>query len=419
MNNTTKVLRAKRLIDGTGVDPIEDNPIVIVKGSKILDVGPESSVDLPQNDATELNFSELTLLPGLIDQHIHLGLPADGRPYEQMMEDSDGVLLLAAMKNAQKSLNIGLTTVADCGTRNQILFDLKMASERGLIQTPRLFICGRPLTITGGHFWFCNNNEMDGPDEIRKGVRGILKEGADFIKIMASGGGTVNTDAKRASFSAEELKVFVEESQRFGVITKAHCLSTASILNAIEAGIHCIEHIGFIDADGTRSFYEDAVRDIIKKGIYVSPTIQTGFRQRQRLLEKEKQQQLSEKEKNAVESLGYKHARKLENLAKLHQMGVKLLAGSDAGCGMSQTDDFVFGLELMVRAGMTPREVVFAATQKNAEALQLQHSIGSLERGKEADIIAVRGNPFEDISVLRNVELVMVAGRMIKQVRTS
>ena len=100
-------------------------------------------------------------------------------------------------------------------------------------------------------------------------------------------------------------------------------------------------------------------------------------------------------------------------------MGVKLLAGSDSGCGMSQTDDFVYGLELMVQAGMTPREVVFAATQKNAEALQLQNSIGSLERGKEADLIAVRGNPFEDISVLRNVEIVMLAGRMVKQVRSS
>lgn len=413
MGEDIKVLRAKRLIDGTGKDPLEDNPVVVVSGSKILDVGPESAVDIPQQETTELNFPELTLLPGLIDQHIHLGLPADGRPYEQMMQDSDALLLLAASKNARNALNVGLTTVVDCGTRNRIMFDLKEASERGFVETPRLFICGRPLTITGGHFWFCNN-EVDGPNEVRKGVRAMLKEGADFIKIMASGGGTANTDVRRASFSVEELKVIVEQAQTFGVITKAHCLSTESVYNAIEAGIHCIEHIGFIDLDGTRAFHEDAVRAIVEKDIYVCPTIQTGFRNREKIEEKAKQGPLNVKEQAMVESLKYKHTRKLENLRKLHQMGVTLLGGSDAGCGMSQTDDYVFGLEIMVQAGMTPREVITAATYKNAEALQLEDSIGSLEGGKLADIIAVRGNPFDDITTLNNIELVMLDGKIVR-----
>ncbi len=409
-----KVLRAKRLIDGTGSDPIENNPVVVVSGSKILDVGSESDVDIPQQNVTEIDLPELTILPGLIDQHIHLGLPADGRPYEQTMQDTDALLLIAAVNNAYKALNVGLTTVVDCGTRNRVIFDLKAASERGLIETPRLFVCGRPLTMTGGHFWFCNN-EVDGPDEVRRGVRTLLKEGADFIKIMASGGGTANTDVSRASFSVEELKAIIEQAQTYGVITKAHCLSSDSINNAIEAGIHCIEHIGFIDVDGTRAFHEDSVRKIVKQGIYVSPTIQTGFRQRERLLEKAKLQPLSAKEQATADSLKYKHTQKLANLTKLYQMGVTLLGGSDAGCGSSQTDDYVFGLELMVQAGMTPREVITAATFKNAEALQLKDSIGSLESGKIADIIAVRGNPFEDITTLHNLELIMLGGDVVRR----
>jgi len=414
MDDSIKVLRANRLIDGTGADPIEDNPVVVVKGSKILDIGSESSVDIPPTAVTEINYPELTILPGLIDDHLHLGLPADGRTYEQVMEDSDALMLLTAANNAKKALNAGLTTIVDCGFRNRTIFDLKEASTRGIVETPRLFICGRSLTMTGGHFWFCNA-EMDGPDEIRKGVRGILKEGADFIKVMASGGGTAITDRRRASFSMEELKVFVEEAQRFGVITKVHCHPISAIYNAIEAGVHCIEHCSFIDLDGERSFDEAAVHQIVKKGIYVDVTLPVGYRYFEMLLAKENHGSLSIKETGTLKNLKTVWEQKFDQFRKLHQMGVKLLAGSDGGCSFLQPDDFVLTLELMVQAGgMTPCEALTTATQTNAEAIQLHHSIGSLERGKEADIIAVRGNPFEDISVLRNVEMVMLAGKIIR-----
>jgi imidazolonepropionase-like amidohydrolase len=414
MADSIKVLRVKRLIDGTGANPIEDNPVVVVKGSKILDVGPESRVDIPQTTVTEINYPELTILPGLIDDHLHLGLPADGRTYEQVMEDSDSLMLLTAANNAKKALNAGLTTIVECGFRNRTIFDLKEASMRGIVEAPRLFICGRSLTMTGGHFWFCNA-EMDGPDEIRKGVRGILKEGADFIKVMASGGGTAISDRRRASFSVEELKVFVEEAQRFGVTTKVHCHPISAINNAIEAGVHCIEHCSFIDLDGERSFNEAAVRQIIEKGIYVDVTLPVGYRYFEMLLEKEKHGSLSIKETRILKNSKTVWEQKFDQFRKMHQMGVKLLAGSDGGCSFLQPDDFVLTLELMVqKGGMTPRDAITTATQTNAEAIQLHHSIGSLERGKEADMIAVRGNPFEDISVLRNVEMVMLAGKIVR-----
>lgn len=180
------ILRASRLIDGTSAKPIEDNPVVVIKNSQIIDIGPESDVDLPHGEINEINLPEKTILPGLIDSHVHLCLPSAGKTYLEVMQDSDGLLLLTAMKNARLALNAGITTVKDCGARNRVIFDLRDASNRGIVDTPRLFISGRPITITGGHFYFCNGS-VNGINQIREAIRQLFWEGADFIKLMSAG----------------------------------------------------------------------------------------------------------------------------------------------------------------------------------------------------------------------------------------
>ena len=271
-NENFTVLRAARLIDGTGAQPVENNPVVVIKHTQkterglsnltipreygqIIDVGPESAVDIPHGEIKEVSLPEMTLLPGLIDSHAHLGLPADGRPYLEMMEDSDGLLLISAIKNAELALDAGITTVKDCGARNLIVFNLRDAAIRGLVQTPRLLISGRPITITGGHFWFCNG-AVDGINEVRKAIRQLFWEGADFIKLMSSGAAAYTPNATHGiSFSDEELAAAIEETHKHGRIISVHSEDVEAAEQSARLGVDTIEHaIAMVRSDGTRAY---------------------------------------------------------------------------------------------------------------------------------------------------------------------
>ena len=149
------VLMGRRLIDGTGIAPIE-NPIILIQGSKIVAVGSEGNITVPQENVNKLDYRDKTLLPGLIDCHVHLCMSADDNPLARIYEDSDDMLILRSAKNAQVALKAGITTLRDCGGRNSVTFSIKEAIKKRIIQGPRLMLSGRPLTITGGHCFFLN-----------------------------------------------------------------------------------------------------------------------------------------------------------------------------------------------------------------------------------------------------------------------
>jgi len=406
------ILRPEWLLDGTGAAPMK-NTVVAVDGSKILFVGPEEGFDIPSGrKCRQLDLTGKTLLPGLIDSHIHLGLGIDGG-YLNMMKNSDGVQLASGIANARQTLKAGITTVKDCGARNRVAYDLRDARRLGLFEGPKILVCGRPLCITGGHFHFCNGNECDGPWEVRRRVRQMLKEGSDFIKLMASGGGTPGTDNRRPSFKEEEIAAAVEEAENFGKTVTAHCEAFDSVGRAARAGVHVLAHLGFLMPDGTRGFDEDAVQTIVKRGLYVDPTLQTASAVRDSLREKNRRgEPLTEKEKASLEDAEYKIRRKQENFSRMLKMGVEFVAGSD-GIGLGNCARLVRTLELMVEAGMAPTDAITSATGRAAEAAKISHIVGTITKGKEADIIAVGGDVTSSISVLWSPRMVMQGGRII------
>ena len=408
--NTT-ILKPEWVFDGTSPTR-RKNTIVAVRASKIVYVGSEGGFDVPK-DANYLDLAGKTVLPGLVDSHIHLALGTYGT-YMEVMRDSDGVQLASGIVNAREMLHAGITTVKDCGARNQVTFDLRNAWRLGLIEGPRVLVCGRPLCITRGHFYFCNDNECNGPWEVRKRVRQMVGEGADFIKLMASGGGTPGTDNSRPSFEEEELIAAVQEAEKFGKTVTAHCEAYDCVGRAARAGVNTLAHLGFIKPDGTRGFDEQAIQIIVQKGLYVDPTLQTASSQRDALREKT---MLTLQEKSALEAAEYKIKMKQENVAKMFKMGVKFSAGSD-GWGLGKCTRLVRTLELMVEAGVPCSEAIISATKNGAESIRMGHLFGTIGQGKEADIIAVEGDPTSDITQLRSPSMVMQAGRIIQTHRT-
>ena len=406
------ILRARRLIDGTGKDPV-DFPVIVVKNNVISGVGIEDKIDLPRGrEVREITLENGTLLPGLIDSHVHLALGTRGR-YEEMMRETDGVHLITGIVNSGEALHAGITTIKEAGARNRVALDLREGWRRGLIEAPRLIVSGRPLTVPGGHFHFCNNNECEGVDEVRERVRQLVEEGVDFIKIMASGGGTIGTSNHQASFSEEELRAAVEEAHRLNKTVAAHCEAYESVGNAARAGVDVLEHCGFILPNGSRGFDKEAVRTMVDKELYYDPTLQTGAAIRDALREREQRgETLTESEKNTLARQEYKIRRKSENLARMLDMGVQVVAGSD-GIGLGNSARLIRAMELMAEAGMTPMQVITAATSKAAKALKVDNAFGAIKEGLEADIIAVEGDPSSDISSLRSLKLLMQRGKIV------
>jgi imidazolonepropionase-like amidohydrolase len=410
--DTFKILRARTLIDGDG-GALLDYPVVVVKNGRIIDVGAEGDVRLPRGESVEeLSFMEGTILPGLIDSHLHIALGTRGS-YDAMMLESNGVHLMTGVINAREALAAGITTVKEAGARDNVADDLREGWRRGLIGAPRLLISGRPLTVPGGHFHFCNDNTARGVEEVRARVRQFVEEGVDIIKIMASGGGTTGTKNSEASFTEEELRAAVEESHSLGMTTMVHCEAYDSVGNAARAGVDVLEHCGFILPNGSRGFDEEAARLMAEKGLYYNPTLQTGSQRRDTLQEKiQRGESLTGDEELSLERFEYKIMRKSENLLRMVDMGVQVVAGSD-GIGLGNSTQVIRTVELMVEAGLTPMQGIVAATGNGAKALRMDHIFGTIKEGLEADIIAVQGDPSEDITCLRSPLMVMQGGRVV------
>lgn len=410
------ILQCGQLYDGVSEAALA-NAAILWQGSRLLAVGRRGEVAPPAGaPCTVLDFPSATALPGLIDEHTHLSLPGDGRSYEEMVRDSDDLMAIIGARNLALHLRSGVTTLRDHGARNQVGFALKEALRRGYVQGPRGLFSGRSITCTGGHFHFMGAAD-DGPDAVRREVRRNIHDGADYVKIMASGGGTAGTLPGYASYSEAELRVAVEEARRFGKLTVAHCRATTSILNAARAGVDLLEHVQFHDADLAVRFDPRVAEALLQSGAYVSPTLQAGT-QYASLLGLRAKQERGELTPAEKERLAWNESYQEERLTifrRLLECGFagRIVAGSDSGCF-----DFAFGhlqydLELMVVGGLPNRQAIRAATSVAAKAVGLAERIGSLQPGKEADLLVVAGDPLRDISALRQVVAVVKGGERV------
>jgi imidazolonepropionase-like amidohydrolase len=408
------LIRAGRLFDGKGEQAVEGIAI-LVRGDTIEAVGPQAEVGFPAGaDGELLDMPEATVLPGLIDCHTHTNMPGDGRRGEDVnAHDDDQIRLLRAAHNVRTALETGVTTVCDCGGWNETVFRLKAGIKEGLVDGPRVVASGRPITITGGHCWFMGS-EADGVDGVRQAARLLIKQGADFLKVMATGGSTLGTDPFRPAFSAEELSAIVEEGHRRDRRVVAHCRTNLAMHMVLDAGFDAIMHGWFTDETGTKVFDEVLAHRIAEERVWVNPTLHIT-RSRIPLLQAKAEAGTATPDEVAM--LGRMpgiFAQNISHAAKLVGAGVRFMAGSDCGWGVYPFGRFDLELQAMVEGGLTHAQALLAATSGNAEALGIGDRVGTVAKGMEADLIVVVGAPDKDVSAIADVAAVFKSGRRIR-----
>jgi imidazolonepropionase-like amidohydrolase len=398
-----KLLRASRVLTGRPGEVIESGE-VLVDGTRIEGIGPRATCPVDE-DVEVVDLPGCTIMPGMIDAHVHLGFDRSIDPRTRTSRESDGHLILRMAENARKLLSAGVTTARDLGGRDFLDVELRNAIDEGMAVGPHLVVATRPITNSGGHCWYMGG-EADTADAIRRVARENLRAGADCLKIMATGGGMtpVGPPAWKAQFSVEEIRVAVEEAHLRDKHVAAHAHGTAGIVNAVEAGVRTIEHCSF--ATPTRSMITgqldmEAVGRIIEEDVYVCPTVSgVIFRMTDRFTAQD------------IEVF-------LARLAAMREAGVKMIAGTDSGFGTvdreNRMDDYAGGLDVFAAAGWDNASIIEAATVLASEAIGIDAVTGSLDVNKRADIIAVRGNPLKELRDVRNVEMVLVSGRNVSQ----
>ena len=402
-----KLIIADRAIDGIG--GVLDDAALTIDDQGAIESVKQGHEELTSFVGSVVDMRGHTLLPGLVDGHVHLNLPADGSSFELTMSESDEYLAVASANAATRALDGGVTTVRDLGGRRMTTYAARRALDRDK-RSARMLLSGPSLTITGGHCRYFGG-EADGVEGVRRAVRQRVGEGADWIKVIGSGGGTPNTLSHRASFSVEEVRAIVDEAHGLDTKVTMHCLCAEAMENAVAAGVDGIEHGWFLVGEGTDQRFSPAVADkIAEAGIVIASTLSVGhfiveaYRDRT---------DLSPDEVTYVE--GWKRANEfnLDQCGKLLKAGVAMIGGTDAGWRFTPFDALPVEVGLLAEAGMTPAEAVSACTGQAAEyLLGAGAPIGRLAVGFEADLIGVKGNPLQDLSLLRSVRLVVRSGRI-------
>jgi imidazolonepropionase-like amidohydrolase len=384
-------LRAARLWNGIS-DRVIDQPLVLIEGGVISAV--ESGSIAPPPGVEVIDLGDATLLPGLIDVHVHLGFDAGSDPVAQMNADHDLTLLLRMAQHARQALRAGVTTVRDLGDRNYLGIALRDWYRSGSEPGPEILAAGPPITVTGGHCYFMNG-EVDGELGVRRGVREHVKRGADVIKVMATGGHmTPGTNPLAAQFTVTELRAAVEEAHRLDKRLTAHAHATVGIELAVEAGVDGIEHCSFQVGDGLHA-EQSLIERIAAQQIAAAPTIGRP------------------PWSPSPPQFEARREARFRIIERMHRAGVKLVTGTDAGIAGVPHDSATWSVRAFAQAGLSNVEALRTATSVAADACGVADRKGALAPGKDADMLAVAGNPLTDLDALDAVLAVFRAGRRV------
>lgn len=400
------VLKAARLIDGTGRDAIS-NGVVVVTDDKITAVGSADRIQIPAG-ARVIDLGDATLLPGFIDAHTHVIGRVLGDPDNDLaaVKDYQAFEAILGVENASRTLLAGFTSIRNVGASNFDDFALRKAINEGWVIGPRMEASGHAIGITGGH---CDENGFkpglmdgtikdgiaNGPDEVRAAVRYQVKYGADVIKTCATGGVLSEGDAVGATqYSYEELKALVDEANKLDRKVAAHAHGTEGIKLAVRAGVSSIEHGSFLDEEGARM--------MAQRGTFLVPTLMAG-----EAVERAAKNGIltglrAEKALAAAQAM-----RRAIKLAVSYKLNIAL--GTDAGVIPHGTNAHEFTL-MVEWGGMTPMASIIAGTMGGARLLGWDKNTGSLTVGKWADIAAVPGDPLKDIHQMEKTIFVMKDG---------
>lgn len=378
---------AGQVITGESDEVIRDGA-VIIDGNRIEWVGPASQLPDSGVEIHDLG-PDATLMPGMIDTHVHLCFDGSCNPV-QVLHTTDTIERYTQMlQSARELLSVGVTTARDLGAPELLDVRVKQAINSGKARGPRMLTVTSPITITGGHCYFMGG-EAESPDGVRKAVRRARRDGADHIKVMATGGNmTPGTLPSEPQFTVDELKAIVEEAHKFGMKVASHCHGPEGIRRSVEAGVDSLEHFTFNAKDGSRQVIPEVMEAVANGPYYVSKTFSValpGF---------------LKTKPDLMES----------NVVRTEMdAGIKIVIGSDSGIDNAPMKEFVTGLEAMAAYGMTNDEVLHSVTALGAESLGLEDVTGKLKAGLEADLLAVEGDPREDLGNLRNIRLIITRG---------
>jgi len=409
------LITGAHLLDGSGAPPV-DRAAVLIEGDRIVGLGRVTDVHVPDGASVDRrDYGDATILPGLVDAHTHLVAPGDGTLGDDIAKEDDDLLLLQATKNARTLLHSGVTTLRENGAKGKVAFSLREGIRRRLAPGPRMVICGRPIAITGGHMGYFGS-EADGETAVRAEVRKLLKEGADYIKIVASGGSTRTSDPNRASYTVAELAAMTEEAHRHGKLTAAHCTSAQSVQNCLDADVDMIIHCIFTEPDGTYRFRPDLVERLAAAKAWVNPTLyvmkagierQREAREREGRLTPELAAHL-EQQRRALDV-------RVDAVRKMSAAGVRMTAGSDSPWGWYAPGEFVHEIHMLAQAGLSYADAVVAGTAGAADSIGTGSVAGRLAVGRAADVLVVRGDPTREITALWDVLDVYQDGRRVER----
>ena len=409
------LITAARLLDGTGAAPVEQSALLVENG-RVVTLGRASEVRVPEGASVQRrDYGDATILPGLVDAHTHLVAPGDGTLGDDIAKEDDDILLLQAAKNARTLLHSGVTTLRENGAKGKVAFSLREGVRRALAPGPRMVVCGRPIAITGGHMGYFGS-EADGETAVRAEVRRLLKEGADYIKIVASGGSTRTSDPNRASYTVAELSAMTDEARRHGVLTAAHCTSAESIQNCLDAGVDMIIHCVFTEPDGTFRFRGDLVERLVAAKAWVNPTLyvmKAG-------IERQREARAREGRLTPALEAQFETSRRaldvrVDAVRQMHAAGVRMTAGSDSPWGWYAPGEFVHEIHMLAQAGLSYADAIVAGTAGAADSIGVGATAGRLLPGRLADVLVVRGDPTREITDLWNVRDVYQAGVRVER----
>ena len=408
MEDCYTVLKGAKLIDGNGGTPV-DNSALVIKGDRIHAVGKADAIAIPHG-ANIIDITGKTVMPGMTDMHVHLYWNGEPDLALHNYKESTAFRSVKAVAWIQMSLEAGFTTLRSAGEVGYLDVALRDAVKAGIIWGSRVFACGYEISGTGGHAdyyppWLIRTDEVypiaDGITECIRAVRKQIKMQVDWIKFHASGGVMDPfSNPQLQEYNDKEMEAIVNEAHARGKLVFAHALGAQGIRAAVKAGVDSIEHGMYLE--------DDIIEMMLKKGTYLTPTLVVLSR----IVEAGEKGGIPPESAAKAKDHSESHVKSFQNAYKA---GIKICMGTDAGSPDNYHGDNAYELYLMVKYGMKEMDALVACTKRAAEALRMQDKMGTLEKGKWADLLVLDGNPLEDIKEFlkkENIKLVMKEGKI-------